>query len=77
MGCKQGCCKEGYDSKLLKVKNRHCFEEGLVTGLTSFFAVPKGQEEICIVHDGTASGLDEALWAPWFALPAFKSLEGG
>jgi hypothetical protein len=43
--------KKAMIQKLLKVKNRHCFEEGLVTVLTSFFAVMKGEEDICTVHD--------------------------
>jgi hypothetical protein len=58
--------KKAMIQKLLKVKNRRYFEEGVVTGLTSFFAdVPKGEEDIRMVYDGTASdGLNEVLWAP-------------
>ena len=59
--------------KLLKVKNRRYFEEGLVEALTTFFGVPKGEFDIRIVYDGTASGLNEALWAPWFSLPTVSS----
>jgi hypothetical protein len=65
--------KKSMIQKLLKAKDRHHFEEDLVTGLTSFFAVPKGEEDIRMVCDGTSSGLNEALWAPWFALPTIQS----
>jgi hypothetical protein len=65
--------KKAMVQKLLKVKERRYFEKGLVTGLTSFFAVPKGEEDIRMVYDGTASGLNEALWAPWFTLPTVES----
>jgi hypothetical protein len=58
--------KRAMIQKLLKVKTRRYFEEGLVSALTSFFAVPKGADDIRMVYDGTASGLNEALWAPWF-----------
>jgi hypothetical protein len=44
-----------------------------VEALTSFFAVSKGEEDIRMVYDGTASGLSEALWAPWFSLPTVES----
>ena len=60
-------------AKLLKVRNRCYFEEGLVEALTTFFGVLKGEFDIRIVYDGTASGLNEALWAPWFSLPTVSS----
>jgi hypothetical protein len=44
-----------------------------VESLTSFFAVPKGDSDIRMVYDGTKSGLNDALWAPWFALPTIES----
>ena len=59
--------------KLLKVKNRRYFQEGLVEALTTFFGVSKGEFDIQIVYDGTASGLNEVLWAPWFSLPTVSS----
>ena len=37
--------------------------------LIKYFAVPKGLEDIRIVYDGTASGLNDAVWAPSFWLP--------
>jgi len=46
---------------------------GEVKLLTSFFAVPKGDSDIRMVYDGTKSGLSDAMWAPWFALPTVES----
>ena len=42
--------------------------------LIKYFAVPKGLDDIRIVYDGTASGLNEAVWAPSFWLPTIDSL---
>ena len=38
------------------------------------FSVPKGEDDIRMVYDGSKSGLNEALWAPWFALPTLDAL---
>jgi hypothetical protein len=48
-------------------------ESGLIKSLTSFFAVPKGDDDVRIVYDGTKSGLNGVLWAPWFHLPTVES----
>ena len=51
-----------------------------VISLMSFFSVPKmtvyhedtKEEEvldICMVYNGSSCGLNQVLWAPWFALP--------
>jgi hypothetical protein len=42
---------------------------GEVRSLTSFFTVPKGDEDVRIVYNGTKSGLNGQLWAPWSLLP--------
>jgi hypothetical protein len=34
-----------------------------------FFLVLKGDVDGRMVYDGSKSGLNAALWAPWFALP--------
>jgi hypothetical protein len=39
-----------------------------VSALTSFFAVMKGDDDIRMVFNGTLSGLNSALWTPWFCL---------
>eukprot|EP00536_Pseudo-nitzschia_multiseries_P000601 jgi/Psemu1/1377/gm1.1377_g len=31
--------------------------------------VPKGETDVCIIYDGIKSGLNDALYAPWLALP--------
>ena len=49
-------------------------EWGMVLSLTSFFAVPKGPTDIRMVYDGTRSGLNEVLYAPWFPLPTVEQL---
>lgn len=55
--------------KLGKVRNRGYIQGGVVESLTSFFAVPKGKEDIRMVYDGTASGLNDLIWVPGFPLP--------
>ncbi len=44
-----------------------------VKSLTSFFTVPKGEGDVWMVYDGTKSGLNADMWAPWFALPTIES----
>ena len=39
-----------------------------------FFHVAKGSEDIWMVYDGTKSCLNDALFAPWFALPTADSM---
>jgi hypothetical protein len=49
-------------------------EAGKIDSLMSFFDVPKGKDDIRMVYDGTKSGLNESLWAPWFPLPTADTL---
>ncbi|KAL7566075.1 hypothetical protein ACA910_009861 [Epithemia clementina (nom. ined.)] len=35
----------------------------------NYFAVPKGENDVRMVYDGTKSGLNACLYAPWFYLP--------
>ena len=60
--------------KIGKVRSRGYIQPGEVNSLTGFFAVPKGEDDIQIVYDATACGLNEALWAPNFALPTIDSV---
>jgi hypothetical protein len=55
--------------KLDTVRFRRSVESGLVSALTSFFAVMRGDDDIRMMFNGTLSGLNAALWAPWFCLP--------
>jgi hypothetical protein len=56
-------------TKLCTVRQRGYIVSGPVLSLTSYFAVPKGDDDIRMVYDGTKSGLNSVLWAPWFPLP--------
>ena len=47
---------------------------GIVKSLTAFFEVKKGETDIRMVYDGTESGLNDQLWAPWFPLPTVETL---
>jgi hypothetical protein len=42
--------------------------------LTSFFDAEKGEDDIRIVFNGTASGLNEVLSAPWVFLPSTSTM---
>jgi len=55
--------------KLSIVKAKGYLAEGPVKSLTSFFTVPKGDQDVRVVYNGTKSGLNACLWAPWFRLP--------
>jgi hypothetical protein len=55
--------------KLDTVRFRRYVDAGLVSALTSFFAVMKGDDDIRMVFNRTLSGINSALWAPWFCLP--------
>jgi hypothetical protein len=37
----------------------------------------KGGDDVRMVYDGLRSGLNEALWAPWFALPTVDAMMRG
>jgi hypothetical protein len=59
--------------KLDKVLKRIYFEVGLVKSLTTFFGVPKGEDDMRVLCDGSLPGLNAALWCPWFMLPNTNS----
>ena len=46
----------------------------LVEALMFMFHVPKGEADIHMVYDGSKSGLNEALYSPWFLLPTVDSM---
>ena len=45
-----------------------------IESLTHYFAVPKGEDDIRMVYDLTASGLNDALWAPRFWMPTILNV---
>ena len=61
--------------KLMKVKISKMRERGYITPLVQilstihYFAVEKGDTDIRPDYNGTKSGLNGALWDPWFPLP--------
>ena len=61
--------------KLTKVRQRgYISHTPGIKSLTSFFSVPKGEDDIRMVYDGTKSGLNDALFAPWFGLGNVTSM---
>jgi len=44
-----------------------------VLSLMFVFDVEKGEYDIRLVYDGSKSGLNDAIWAPWFPLPTADS----
>ena len=60
-------------AKLNDVRRKGYISEGEVVSVTSLFDVPKGNDDIRLVYDATKSGLNEAVWAPWFALQTCES----
>ena len=61
--------------KLDKIRQRGYVEAGRVESLISFFDVEKGSDDIRMVYDGSASGLNDLLGAPWFPLPTLDTLQ--
>jgi hypothetical protein len=65
---------EAMVKKIGKVRKRRYIEKGPIESLTSFFAVPKGMDDIRMVYDGTKSGLNDVIWVPRFPLPTVDTL---
>jgi hypothetical protein len=68
-----GTTQEQMKAKLEKVRKRRYIGEAFIPSLTSFFAVPKGIDDIRMVYDGTVSGLNESIWVPRFVLPTIET----
>ena len=62
------------EEKLRRILAIKYLSPGYVHWDISFFDVPKGEEDIRIVCNGTRNGLNEAVWVPSFYLPASVSL---
>jgi hypothetical protein len=65
--------REAMHKKLGKVHQLGYLAPGEIKSLTSYFTIPKGKGNIRMVYDGTKSGLINAMWAPWFAMPMVES----
>mmetsp|Transcript_17572 Transcript_17572/g.49639 ORF Transcript_17572/g.49639 Transcript_17572/m.49639 type:complete len:1287 (+) Transcript_17572:10428-14288(+) len=59
--------------KLDTVRSRRYITPGPVNSLTSFFSVPKGEDDVRMVYDATASGLNDSIWVPSFSLPTINT----
>ena len=66
--------KDKVMAKLADIRKKGYVEAGQVESLISFFDVEKGKDDIRMVYDGTKSGLNDALWAPWFPLPTVETM---
>ena len=58
--------------KVTGVRKKGYIEIGEVLSLIHYFYVPKGQNDIRMVYNGTSCGLNDTLWAPHFGLPSVK-----
>ena len=64
-------------SKLKKFISREYLTfvpEAGIKNITDFFAVPKGEQDIRMVFNGTRSGLTDTIWAPSYWLPNATSI---
>jgi len=66
--------REVVAKKLNKFLSRDYLSSGTAHSLVSYFTVPKGEDDVRVVFDGTKSGLNNALWAPTFCLPTVDSI---
>ena len=57
-------------TKLENILSKGYIARGTVTSLTSYFAIPKGNNDIYLVYNASRSGLNKVLWAPSFPLPS-------
>lgn len=60
-------------SKVDGMLHRRYLEEGFMRSNVNYFTVPKGEEDVRVVFDGTSSGLNKALWAPKLFLPSARA----
>jgi hypothetical protein len=61
-------------NKLATVRDKGYISKGSVASLTSYFCVPKGDQDIHMVYNATKSKLNSCLWAPNFGLPTVDIL---
>lgn len=59
-------------AKVGPVRMKEYMEQGPVKGLAHYFYVPKGEEDIRMVYNGTSCGLNDCLFAPHFGLPVIE-----
>ena len=59
--------------KIETMVSKTYLEEGYVRSSLHYFSVPKGDDDIRVVFDGTSCGLNESLWSPNFFLPTSRN----
>jgi hypothetical protein len=65
-------------AKVLKVLKRGYLQPVQYSkdqSLMHYFSVPKGEDDIRMVYDGSKCGLNGVTFAPWFAVPTSSTLE--
>jgi hypothetical protein len=72
-GAPDSAAHDKIKEKLDAVRKRRYITPGFVKSLTAFFSVPKGEEDVRIVCDGTVSGLNDSIWVPRFLLPTIET----
>ena len=65
--------KSAVADKLGKVIRNRYLTSGPISHLVHYFPVPKGEDDIRLVYNGTKGGLNAVLWAPSFFLPDFST----
>ena len=63
-----------FNEKLLRLLETGYIESGYIRWDVHFFSVPKEDNDIRLVFNGTSNGLNELAWAPSFFLPTSESL---
>lgn len=69
--------QEMVKKKVMKVLNKGYIKRTNKESIKAFmfmFHVPKGDDDIRMVYDGSKSGLNDALFSPWFALPTVDTM---
>jgi hypothetical protein len=68
--------REKVKGKLRKVlARRYILTTGLdILSFIKYFDVPKGVDDIRMVYDATANGLNDVVWVPSFWLPTIESV---
>jgi hypothetical protein len=59
--------------KINVIRDRRYVARGKIELLMNHFAVSKGDTDVRVVYDGTLSGLNASLWAPYLPLPKIQS----
>ena len=63
-----------FNEKLLRLLETGYIESGYIRWDVHFFSVPKEDNDIRLVFNGTSNGLNKLVWAPSFFLPTSESL---